>query len=115
MNKRTLTAVAVLITLSPSLLLAPPASARGPDAFETITFDRSDLHNPTALAEIRAELRAAAETVCEARELRGMDRVRTERRCVEQTLADVNLELDQRIAATRSGAEFALRDTARQN
>ena len=44
-----------------------------------------------------------------------MDRVRTERRCVEQTLADVNLQLDQRIAATRSGAEYAMREPARQN
>jgi UrcA family protein len=79
--------------------LAPAALAADPDRqVETVRFNATDLHNPNAVAEIRAELRDAADRLCQQRALRGLDRVRAERNCVEILLEEADFRLDQRIA-----------------
>ena len=79
--------------------LAPSAFAADADRMvETVRFNASDLHNPNAVAEIRTELREAADRLCSQPALRGLDRVRAERMCAAQLIEEADFRLDQRIA-----------------
>lgn len=93
-----------LIAASLSLAcLAPAALASDAnDLVETVRFDPADLHNPNAVAEIRAQLREAADRMCEQTALRGLDRARAERNCSNAIFEAADLRLEQRLADART-------------
>ncbi|WP_203291812.1 UrcA family protein [Maricaulis parjimensis] len=104
MIKTLLAATATLTLLAPATL-ASDANRQS----ETVVFDATDLHNPNAVAEIRAELLDAAEKLCVERGLRGLDRARVEQQCIEATFAAADFRLEQRLAdASNGSSRFAM-------